>query len=69
MPYTTNQGIRIHYQLEGAGPPLILHHGFTASLEAWYDWGYVDALQHDYRLIVVDARGHGGSDKPHDPTA
>src|SRR5262249_41190152 len=28
-----------------------------------------DALQHDYRLIVVDARGHGGSDKPHDPTA
>ena len=33
MPYTTNQGIRIHYQMEGAGPPLILQHGFTASLE------------------------------------
>ena len=69
MPYTNNQGIRIHYQMEGVGPPLILQHGFTGSLESWYEQGYVDALKNDYRLIAVDARGHGGSDKPHDPTA
>jgi pimeloyl-ACP methyl ester carboxylesterase len=30
--------------------------------------GYVTLLQHDYRLILIDARGHGASDKPHDPT-
>jgi pimeloyl-ACP methyl ester carboxylesterase len=69
MPYTTNHGIRIHYQVEGEGPPLVLQHGFSDSLESWYEMGYVAPLQHDYRLILIDARGHGASDKPHDPTA
>src|SRR5438445_949325 len=69
MPYTNNQGIRIHYQVEGVGIPLILLHGFTDSLETWYEMGYVEALKNDYRLIWVDARGHGASDKPHDPDA
>jgi pimeloyl-ACP methyl ester carboxylesterase len=69
MPYTTNQGVRIHYQVEGAGPPLVIQHGFTDSMATWYELGYVEALQHDYRLILVDARGHGHSDKPHDPDA
>jgi len=69
MPYVTNQGVRIHYQVEGEGPPLVLQHGFAVSLEDWYDTGYVHALQHDYQLILIDARGHGASDKPHDPEA
>ena len=30
-------------------------------------FGYVDALKDDYRLILVDMRGHGQSDKPTDP--
>jgi pimeloyl-ACP methyl ester carboxylesterase len=29
----------------------------------------VDALRDDYHLILLDPRGHGGSDKPHDPAA
>jgi pimeloyl-ACP methyl ester carboxylesterase len=69
MPYANSQGIHIHYHIEGEGPPLVLQHGFTDSLESWYEVGYVDALQHDYRLISVDARGYGASDKPHDPNA
>ena len=69
MPYTTHQGVRLHYQVEGEGPPLVLQHGFTDSLQTWYELGYVEALQRDYRLILVDARGHGHSDKPHDPDA
>jgi pimeloyl-ACP methyl ester carboxylesterase len=69
MPYTTNHGVRIHYQVEGEGPPLVLQHGFTDSLETWYELGYVEPLQHEYRLILVDARGHGHSDKPHTPAA
>jgi pimeloyl-ACP methyl ester carboxylesterase len=69
MPYATNDGVRIHYAREGSGPPLVLQHGFTRSLESWYDSGYVDALKGDYELILVDARGHGRSDKPHDPAA
>lgn len=69
MPYTDNHGVRVHYRIEGDGPPLVLQHGFTQSVEDWYECGYVDALSYEYRLILVDARGHGGSDKPHDSSA
>jgi hypothetical protein len=34
MPYANNHGIRIHYQVEGQGPPLVLQHGFSDSLES-----------------------------------
>jgi pimeloyl-ACP methyl ester carboxylesterase len=69
MPYATNEGLRLHYRNEGAGPPLLIQHGFTDSAETWYELGYVDALKRDYRLILLDARGHGNSDKPHDSNA
>ncbi len=69
MPYVTNAGVSLHYRTEGAGPPLFIQHGFTDSLETWYELGYVDALKADYRLILLDARGHGNSDKPHDSDA
>ena len=48
---------------------LVLQHGFSESVVDWYEAGYVDALRSDYRLILIDARGHGASDKPHDPGA
>ena len=32
MPYVTNQGVRIHYQIEGEGPPLVLQHGFSGDV-------------------------------------
>jgi pimeloyl-ACP methyl ester carboxylesterase len=40
--------------------------GFTDSAESWYELGYVHALQVKHRLILIDSRGHGQSDKPHD---
>jgi len=66
MPHVNNQGVRIHYQVEGEGPPLVLQHGGIDSIESWYELGYVDALKAAYQLILIDARGHGASDKPHD---
>jgi pimeloyl-ACP methyl ester carboxylesterase len=69
MPYADNDGVRIHYCVEGTGPPLVLLHGFTDSLESWYEQGYVAALRPSYRVVLVDSRGHGASDKPHDPDA
>jgi pimeloyl-ACP methyl ester carboxylesterase len=69
MPYTDSKQVRIHYRVEGEGPSLVLQHGFLQSIEDWYECGYVDALKNDYRLVLVDARGHGSSDKPHDPEA
>jgi pimeloyl-ACP methyl ester carboxylesterase len=69
MPYVNNGGVRIHYEVEGSGPPLVLEHGFTDSIGSWRQFGYVDGLKDDYRLILIDARGHGASDKPHEPAA
>jgi pimeloyl-ACP methyl ester carboxylesterase len=65
VPYASNAGVQIHYEVEGTGPALVLQHGFTQCLEDWAECGYVAALRPRYRLILIDARGHGGSDKPH----
>jgi len=69
MLYANNRGTRIHYEVEGQGPPLVLVHGFSDSLEGWREYGYTEVLKKYYRLILVDARGHGASDKPHDSGA
>ena len=69
MGYATSGGVRIHYAVEGSGPPLVLQHGFGQTLEDWRLAGYVAALAPSYRLVLVDARGHGRSDKPHDEAA
>jgi hypothetical protein len=34
----------------------LLHAGFTLDMTAWYEWGYVDALNNDYQLILIDSR-------------
>ena len=59
MPRVDNKGVSIHYRVEGNGPPLVLVHGTTDSSEVWYERGYVAALKPKYRLILIDARGHG----------
>jgi pimeloyl-ACP methyl ester carboxylesterase len=65
MPYANNNGVKIYYELEGQGPPLVLAHGSSADLTFWRKLGYVDALKGDFQLVLFDARGHGKSDKPH----
>ena len=65
MPYVQSTGARIHYRVEGDGPPIVMVHGFSDSLVDWYEAGYVDALRDDYQMVMVDCRGHGLSDKPH----
>lgn len=69
MPFVDNAGIKIRYEVEGRGPPLVLMHGASSRLEAWTEFGLVDALKSDFRLVLIDARGYGQSDKPHDPDA
>ena len=66
MAYADNHGVCIHYQVEGNGPPLVLQHGYSDSLESWYEFGYVELLKSERKVILVDARGHGASDKPHE---
>jgi pimeloyl-ACP methyl ester carboxylesterase len=69
MPYANNDGIKIYYQVEGEGPPVVLYHWSFGTLDDWYDYGYVDDLKVDYQVILLDARGYGKSDKPHDIAA
>ena len=69
MPFATNQGVRIHYEVEGRGIPLVMQYGQYFPLEVWYYLNYVEALKDHCQLILVDARGHGQSDKPCDPEA
>ena len=69
MPYVNNQGVRIHYEVDGEGPPLVLQHGLGGNLGMWHETGHVKTLKDNYRLILIDARGHGASDKPHNSEA
>jgi len=69
MPYADNHGVKIYYEVEGQGPPLIFAHGATGDLSVWRMCGYVDRFKHDYTVILFDIRGHGQSDKPHDVAA
>jgi pimeloyl-ACP methyl ester carboxylesterase len=69
VPYANNQGVRIRYEVEGSGSPLVLLHGLAGYLEQWHELGYVGSLKKDFTLVLIDMRGHGGSDKPHDPEA
>lgn len=68
MPYVAvdTDGLRVHYEIEGEGEPLVLYHGLTGSGERWRDTGYVAGLADAYQLVLIDARGHGRSDKPHE---
>jgi len=67
MPYVSNQGVRIHYQVEGKGPSVVLLHGLAETHETWEIASYAESLKQHYKLVLMDARGHGNSDKPHDP--
>jgi pimeloyl-ACP methyl ester carboxylesterase len=69
MPFANNNGIKIHYEVEGQGPPLMMVHGFAGNLEHWRNMGFAKELGKTHQLILVDARGHGKSDKPHEPEA
>jgi pimeloyl-ACP methyl ester carboxylesterase len=66
-PSFDSNGVKIHYVVEGKedGEPVLLIHGFTVSQEMWKP--VIKALAKDYKVIALDCRGHGGSEKPHDP--
>ena len=65
---TTSDGVKIHFMELGRGTPVILIHGYTANAEGkWFKSGIAQALAAKHHVIAIDARGHGQSDKPHDP--
>lgn len=70
MPsFATNpdDGVRLAYDVAGSGEPLLLIHGSALSKAIWRGLGYLEVLRREYRVITMDLRGHGRSDKPHRP--
>jgi pimeloyl-ACP methyl ester carboxylesterase len=59
-------GTRIAYDRVGEGDDalVLLHGGFIQDRRSWWTAGYVDRLRAQYRLLVIDLRGHGESDHP-----
>ena len=65
MPKLDRDGVKIHYEIHGSGPTLLLSHGYSSTARMWD--GQVAALKDRYQVIVWDMRGHGESDYPTDP--
>lgn len=59
-------GTQIAFDVTGHGPTIILLHGGGGSRQNWHDVGYVDRTKDLFRVIAMDIRGHGESDKPID---
>lgn len=71
--FIASDGVEIAYQTWGSAgpmPPVVLHHGFIANANLnWVLPGIVAALTDAGRQVAaLDARGHGASGKPHDPS-
>lgn len=58
-------GLTLHVETAGAGPPLVLLHGFTGSVATWAPLRAV--LDAHFTTIAVDLAGHGQSGSPSDP--
>jgi pimeloyl-ACP methyl ester carboxylesterase len=59
----TANGLRIHYTRTGGDkPPMVLSHGVTDDGLCWTP--IAQALESDYEIVMVDARGHGRSEAP-----
>jgi len=62
--------VKIHYETWGEGYPIILVHGIIANLKLnWLVQNWVEVLRPIRRVVALDCRGHGQSDKPHDAAA
>ena len=60
--YARVNGIRMHYVTAGAGPPVLLLHGFP---EFWYAWrNQIPALAERFTVIAPDLRGYNETDRP-----
>jgi len=64
--FTTSDNIKIHYLTLGdKGSWVVLIHGYTGNAKGnWFDNGIAQALAKNHRVVAIDNRNHGQSDKP-----
>ncbi len=63
-----SDGVEIAYEVAGEGAPILLIHGFASTGRVnWWDTGWVKTLvEAGRRVITIDNRGHGKSEKLYD---
>ena len=68
-----SDGVRLHYEVNGPeqGTPIVAVHGFASDYRLnWVGTRWQETLTNSgFRVIGLDCRGHGASDKPHDEAA
>ncbi len=64
--FTTSDGIKIHYLTTGtAGSWVVLIHGYSDNAERmWFRTGIAPEIAKHHRVVALDNRNHGKSDKP-----
>lgn len=67
MRVTVDDGVELEVEVTGAGPGLLLVHGFGGAKEDFAD--HVGTLAEAHRVVIFDHRGHGQSDHPGEPGA
>ncbi|MBK6391667.1 MAG: alpha/beta hydrolase [Saprospiraceae bacterium] len=68
--FASFDGTKIYYETYGAGRPVLLIHGFTGDGTSWKKSVLFQELRaHGYMPVLVDMRGNGRSDKPHEAAA
>ena len=58
-------GVKLYYEIHGAGEPLLLIEGLGYASWSWFR--QVEELSYAYRVVTFDNRGVGQSDKPDIP--
>jgi pimeloyl-ACP methyl ester carboxylesterase len=71
METFSSDGVKIAYRVEGEGDPIVLIHGFASNAATnWGDTRWIDFLRtNGFRVVALDNRGHGASDKLYEPEA
>lgn len=68
-----SDGVRLHYEVNGPeqGTPIVAVHGFASDYRLnWLGTRWQETLTNNgFRVIGLDCRGHGHSDKPHEEAA
>ncbi|HWN88450.1 MAG TPA: alpha/beta hydrolase [Chitinophagaceae bacterium] len=68
--FTSFDSTKIYYEVKGAGDAVVLVHGFIVNGQSWKRTElYKNLLEEGYKVIILDQRGNGFSDKPHTPEA
>ncbi|MCG8605420.1 alpha/beta hydrolase [bacterium] len=68
--FLDSNGVQIAYTDQGAGDPVVLIHGLSSNGRMTWEVGgigVISALSEKFRVLAIDLRGHGASEKPHHP--